>query len=572
MEPILKELDNRFVLFPIKYNGIWKMYKKAVSAFWTPEEIDLSKDYDDWIKLNENEQTFVKNVLAFFAGSDGIVNENLSVRFMNEVACQEAKCFYGFQIAMENIHCVAASTMIMTDQGYYPISSLQGKQVTVWNGYEWSDVTVVKTHSEAPVMEVKLSNGITIQCTPNHEWLIDGAKLNTFDLKPGMKLDQFQYPICDIEERDIFTNPYDHGYTAGNKRVPYSPAKHNCRFREFVPINYSFETRIKWIQGFLTNSTELYNHFFIENDDVSFKTNVQLLFSTFNVFTFFDDSGIYIPKNVCSRHNPLCEIIGEGDNTINKQIIVRSVADLDKRLPMYCFEESKRHTGIFNGILTGQSEVYSLLLDTYIKDGDEKRKMLDAINTIPCIKKKADWALKWIVDKDSTFAKRIVAFACVEGIFFSGAFCSIFWLKERGILPGLTLSNEFISRDESLHTEFAILLYSYLQEKLSKEEIYEIISEAVTIEDEFINDSIPCMMLGMNRDLMSQYIKFVADRLVIQLGYDPIYNVNNPFSFMDRISLNSKTNFFEHTRQSEYAIARVGNNVQDNTFDLTADF
>lgn len=322
MASILDNSDNRFVLFPIKHDSIWQMYKKAVSAFWTAEEVDLSKDYEDWIKLNSNEQHFIKHILAFFAASDGIVNENLAVRFMNDIGCQEAKCFYGFQIAMENIH----------------------------------------------------------------------------------------------------------------------------------------------------------------------------------------------------------------------------------------------------------SEMYSLMIDTYIKDREEKSHLLNAVNTISTITKKADWALRWIEDKNSSFATRLVAFACVEGIFFSGAFCSIFWLKERGIMPGLTLSNEFISRDESLHTEFAILLYSLLPEKLDKDIVLSIIQEAVDIEEEFIIDSIPCNLLGMNNKLMRQYIQFVADRLIIQLGYDPVYNVNNPFTFMDRISLTNKTNFFEHTRQSEYARARVGNDAEENTFELDADF
>jgi ribonucleoside-diphosphate reductase beta chain len=322
MGSFLQQTDNKYVLFPIAHNSIWQMYKKAVSAFWTAEEVDLSKDYDDWEKLNPNEQHFVKNILAFFAASDGIVNENLSVRFMNEVAAQEAKCFYGFQIAMENIH----------------------------------------------------------------------------------------------------------------------------------------------------------------------------------------------------------------------------------------------------------SEMYSLLIDTYIKDTEEKAHLLNAINTIPTIGQKADWAIKWIEDSKTSFATRLVAFACVEGIFFSGAFCSIFWLKERGVMPGLTLSNEFISRDESLHTEFAILLYTLLDDKLSQDTVYDIIQEAVNIEEQFITDAIPCNMLGMNNVLMRQYIQFVADRLIVQLGYEPLYNTKNPFHFMDRISLTNKTNFFEHTRQSEYARARVGEGPEQNKFDLDAEF
>jgi ribonucleotide reductase beta subunit family protein with ferritin-like domain len=320
-EELLVESKNRYVIYPIKYDSIWKMYKLAMASFWTVEEIDLAKDCDDWHKLSENEQYFIKNILAFFAGSDGIVNENLSSRFMDEVVIPEAKCFYGFQIAIENIH----------------------------------------------------------------------------------------------------------------------------------------------------------------------------------------------------------------------------------------------------------AEAYSLLIDTYIKDQEEKNRLLNAIYTIPCIKKKADWAFKWITSKTDSFAHRLVAFAAVEGIFFSGAFCAIFWLKERGVMPGLTFSNELISRDEGLHTEFAVLLYSMLQNKLTQEDIHSLIKEAVEIEIEFITDSIPCHMLGMNSILMTQYIKYVSDRLIVQLGYDRIYNVQNPFDFMERIGLNLKSNFFEH-KSSEYSRANVGGSEnKSDTFKFTLD-
>lgn len=315
-EELLVESKNRYVVYPIQYDSIWAMYKLALGSFWTAEEIDLGKDIDDWTKLSDNEKYFIKHILAFFAGSDGVVNENLSSRFMNEVMIPEAKCFYGFQIAMENIH----------------------------------------------------------------------------------------------------------------------------------------------------------------------------------------------------------------------------------------------------------SETYSLLIDTYIKDQEEKNHLLNAIYTIPCIKKKAEWALKWISNQNDSFAHRLVAFAAVEGIFFSGAFCAIFWLKERGVMPGLTFSNELISRDEGLHTEFAILLYTMLKNKLTQETIHYIIKEAVEIENEFITESIPCHMLGMNATLMTQYIKYVADRLVVQLGYDKIYNVTNPFDFMDRIGLNTKQNFFEG-RVSEYSRANVGK-TQTQTQDM----
>jgi len=201
------------------------------------------------------------------------------------------------------------------------------------------------------------------------------------------------------------------------------------------------------------------------------------------------------------------------------------------------------------------SEVYSLLIDTYIKNEEEKHKLFTALDNYPCIKKKADWALKWINDKRSSFATRLVAFACVEGIFFSGAFCSIYWLKKRGLMPGLTFSNELIARDEGMHTEFAVLLYTKMRRKMKKARIYDIIKDAVTIEKEFICEALPCRIIGMNAKLMSQYIEFVADRLVVQLGYEKIYNTANPFDFMEMISLEGKTNFFEK-RVGDYSLSR----------------
>jgi ribonucleoside-diphosphate reductase subunit M2 len=317
-EPLLVPDDNRFVMFPIKHNDIWEMYKKQIDCFWRAEEIDLSKDLTNWESLNADERHFISMILAFFAASDGIVLENLASRFMSEIQVSEARAFYGFQIAMENIH----------------------------------------------------------------------------------------------------------------------------------------------------------------------------------------------------------------------------------------------------------SQTYSLLIETYIKDGDEKHKLFNAIEHFPCIKKKSDWAQKWIHDNRSSFATRLVAFACVEGIFFSGAFCSIYWLKKRGLMPGLTFSNELISRDEALHCEFAILLYSKLLKKIDKARIHELIKEAVDIETEFICEALPCRLIGMNSEMMSQYIRFVADRLCVQLGYKKIYNVSNPFDFMELISLEGKTNFFEK-RNDSYALA---NKKSDDAFDFNCEF
>jgi ribonucleoside-diphosphate reductase subunit M2 len=231
--------------------------------------------------------------------------------------------------------------------------------------------------------------------------------------------------------------------------------------------------------------------------------------------------------------------------------------------------EARAFYGFQIAIENIHSEMYSTLIDTYIRDGNEKDKLFKALEHYPCIAKKANWAKKWINDNRSSFASRLVAFACIEGIFFSSAFSSIYWIKKRGLLPGLTFSNELISRDEALHTEFAVLLYSKLQKKLNKKRVYEILQEAVEIEKEFITDAIPCRMIGMNAKLMTQYIEFVADRLCLQLGYDKIYNSTNPFDFMELISVETKVNFFERTN-SEYALANK--TVDANVFEFNSDF
>jgi ribonucleoside-diphosphate reductase subunit M2 len=322
-EPLLVPNPGRFCAFPIKWNIIWEMYKKAEASFWTAEELDLTSDYKDFEKLKSGEKYFITNVLAFFASSDGIVLENLAVRFMKEIQIPEARAFYGFQIMIESIH----------------------------------------------------------------------------------------------------------------------------------------------------------------------------------------------------------------------------------------------------------NEVYSLLIDTYIKDSIEKNDLFHAIETVPIIKKKAEWALQWI-GSDRSFAERLIAFACVEGIFFSGSFCAIFWLKKRNLMPGLTFSNELISRDEGLHCDFACLIYSYLNTKLDPEILLQIITSAVKLEKEFICESIPVSLVGMNKSLMSDYIEFVADRLLVSLGNSKYYNTVNPFDWMELISLQGKTNFFEK-RVAEYQKAGVMNSLTNNdthVFSTTEDF
>uniref|UniRef100_A0A3Q2PJJ1 Ribonucleoside-diphosphate reductase subunit M2 n=1 Tax=Fundulus heteroclitus TaxID=8078 RepID=A0A3Q2PJJ1_FUNHE len=320
-EPLLKENPRRFVILPIQYHDIWQMYKQAEASFWTAEEVDLSKDLQHWDSLKDEERHFISHVLAFFAASDGIVNENLVERFMQEVQVPEARCFYGFQIAMENIH----------------------------------------------------------------------------------------------------------------------------------------------------------------------------------------------------------------------------------------------------------SEMYSLLIDTYIREPSQREYLFNAIKTLPCVKKKADWALNWIGNKNAAYGERVVAFAAVEGIFFSGSFAAIFWLKKRGLMPGLTFSNELISRDEGLHCDFACLMFKHLVNKPSSETVMEIVKNAVEIEQEFLTDALPVKLIGMNCDMMKQYIEFVADRLLLELGFSKIYRSENPFDFMENISLEGKTNFFEK-RVGEYQRMGVMSGTTDNTFKLDADF
>ena len=251
------------------------------------------------------------------------------------------------------------------------------------------------------------------------------------------------------------------------------------------------------------------------------------------------------------------------DGIVNENLVERFCNDV-KLL------EAKFFYGFQIAIENIHSETYSLLIDTYVKDHKKKEKLFNAVDTIPSVKKKADWTLRWINDTESNFGTRVIAFAAVEGIFFSGSFCSIFWLKKRGLMPGLTFSNELISRDEGLHTEFAVLMYSMLKDKPSKEIILKIIREAVELEKEFITESLPCDLIGMNKELMKQYIEYVSDRLLLMLGLNKEYNSTNPFPWMELISIQGKTNFFEK-RVGEYSNV-AGSKKEDNVFALDSDF
>ena len=653
-EPLLAPDDNRFVMFPIKHQDIWEMYKKQVDCFWRAEEIDLSKDLNHWETLSHDEQFFISSILAFFAASDGIVLENLALRFMSDVQVSEARAFYGFQIAMENIHCVTGETKILTDKGYYMIEDLENTKVNIWNGEEFSEVEIKYT-GDQEIYKVSLSNGMELDCSPGHKWLIQKgnplhpercheSEIETIDLKIGDILEKYETPVIEFKNNDEFLNPYMHGFFCGDgsycNRYPiidlydkkrellphfkynsFQESKDRIRFyvtnyinkeKFTVPINYDKNVRLRWLEGLVDadgcvnlNSSKDSTSIQLVSIHFKFLQDVQLLLTTLGILTNIrlnhkaekrlmpknDGSGDYayymckdcyilyitgksVNKLIEMGFSPkrlnviYCERLNDTMD-VSSRIKIVDIQKISENEATYCFNEPLKHRGIFNGILTCQSESYSLLIDTYIKDEEHKERLFNAIDTFPCIKKKADWARKWIADNRSSFATRLVAFACIEGIFFSGAFCSIFWLKKRGLMPGLTFSNELISRDEALHTEFAILLYTKLQKKINKSRIYEIVREAVEIETEFICEALPCRIIGMNSDLMTQYIQFVADRLCLQLGYDKIYGTANPFPFMELISLESKTNFFEK-RVADYALATK--DKDENIFEFNADF
>jgi ribonucleotide reductase beta subunit family protein with ferritin-like domain len=602
-EPLLND-TNRYTLFPIKHMDIWEAYNNHKNAFWTAQEIDYTADLNDWENLSDDEKFFIENILAFFAGSDGIVLENLVEDFSSQVKVPEARCFYGFQAMIENIHCVSGDTKIMTDKGYFNIEDLENQKVNVWNGEKFSNVEIKYTGNQ-PLYRVTLSNGMELDCTDGHKWLIRTGnpesccmeKIETKDLEISSVIHEYDLPTLDIEDKDEFKNPYIHGFFCGDgtycNTYPITDKINKPKFE--VPINYSMKTKLEWLAGLCDADGCVNLHtssIQINSIDKHFLKDVQILLTTLGIHSNLSltrkvpkndgsvESGLYIS---CHSVDRLMEIGFKPHrlDIINtkpmlkskpKLLKIESIEKISDDEKTYCFNEPLNHTGIFNGILTGQSEVYSLLIDTFVKDQKRKIELFEAIDTIPAVAKKAQWALKWI-NKDIPFATRLIAFAIVEGIFFSGSFCSIFWLKNRGkMVKALGMANDFIARDEGLHTNFAVLLYkNHIVNKLPQEDIFEIIKESVEIEREFICDSLPCNLIGMNSTLMYQYIKFVADRLSQQLGYDKIYNVDNPFPFMETIGLDGMGNFFEG-RVSEYTSASSVIKQEDKHFILSDDF
>ena len=658
-EPILDLNPNRFCTFPIKYHDIWEMYKKAEASFWTVEEVDLSEDSKHWEKLNQDEQHFISHVLAFFASSDGIVNENLGVRFMNEVQIPEARAFYGFQIMIENLHCVVGETKILTDTGYYSIKDFQNKKVNIWNGEEFSEVEVKYTGNQA-IYKVELTNGMELDCTEGHKWLIQignpkhpenckNEKVETKNMKIGDIISRYELPVLDPSDINEFKNPYIHGFFCGDgnycnkypvinlygekkKLLPYfkynSKSENHIRIQFYiteyinkdkyeVPINYSLNTKLKWLEGYCDadgciNTSPMKDSTSIQIVSINkpFLKDVQVLLTTLGIQSYInmfrkackkmlpknDGSGEYglynckdcyclyissggVSKLISLGFSPkrikpvYCERMLTNKSIFTRRVKIKSITKISDNEPTYCFNEPKKHNAIFNGILTGQSETYASLIEMYIKDPVQKNHLFKAIQTIDIIQKKAEWALKWITSS-KCFAERLIAFACVEGIFFSGSFCAIFWLKKRGLMPGLTFSNELISRDEGLHRDFACLLYTHLNNKLNQDTILEIVKSAVELEKQFICEALPVNLIGMNETLMKIYIEFVADHLLVSLGQSKFYNVENPFDFMNLISLQGKTNFFEK-RVGEYQKAGVMESLSNSNlrvFSIDEDF
>ena len=592
--------SSRLVLFPIKYHDIWDMYKKAEGNFWTADEAKLAEDMKHWENtLNDNERHYIKHVLAFFASADSIVNENLALRMIPEVQYPEARMFYGFQIMMENIHCVSFDTKIYTDKGYIEIGRQVGRNMNVWNGHEWSSVTIRKTSDEAPLTCVKLSNGMELRCTQEHKWFLQGSEGTktdneytfTKDLKIGDVLRSWQYPtLPDGENSPSMENAFTFGFVYGQRHrkgslivtldhlrvidflnVEKSDGRLYCyvpkRYygsSKFTPYNCNTASRVDWLSGVWQScgkveKTNEGTRWVFRISDSECARDLQLLLSTFGVFSKCQARDLSISAFTAQKLLDAGVIIDppsaeeDVDVTIDSDAVV-SISSLsaDGSGKTYCFNEPKRHAGVFGGILTGQSESYSKMIESYIKDEHEQKYLFESLENIPVIRRKADWALKWIDDENATFGERLLAFACVEGIFFSGSFASIYWLKSRGLMPGLCWLNDKIAGDEGLHCEFACLLYrDHLSKgQVSHERVYEIVREACELEKEFQTEALPCTLIGLNKLEMLTYIEFVTDYLLSMLGVPKIYNVHNPFPFVETINLVATTNFFERVNSN----------------------
>jgi ribonucleotide reductase beta subunit family protein with ferritin-like domain len=548
--------NNRLTTYPIQNHEIWEAYKKQQAAFWTAEEIDFSKDYNDFLKLNKNEQHFIKTILAFFSASDTIVNINIGERFIKDVKIREAIIAYDYQKMMENVHCVSSDTLILLHNGYYTIGSMVNKLVLVWNGVNFSPTTIEKKASSV-LYRVELSNGMYLDCTPNHRWFIRKNNLKeiveTVELKIDDEINHYVIPFVDSFSNNI-------SITLNNKSIYMNDTK---------------SSKLQWLSDICNESGYLNRNIIYFYVDEKQANLIQLMLQQININCHLNKlkSIVYIDKNDLPKDfmtRGLLHIKTEDAIILPSKLTITNITLLDGIHETFCFTEKEEHAGVFNGILTGQSETYSLQIDNIIREPNEKNKLLNALEHFPCITKKAEWQLKWI-ESNELFSYRLIAFAIVEGVFFSGSFCSIFWLKQKNIMPGLCASNELIARDEGMHTNFAILLYSMIKNKIPEDKIHEMFIDAVEIETEFIVSSLPCSLLGINSDSMTVYIKYVADRLVSELGYNKIWNVKNPFDFMEKISMEGKTNFFE-ARPTQYQKSSIMNKTRDSSFELNDDF
>jgi len=602
-ETILKENKNRFVLFPVEHHDIWDLYKKSLGSFWTVEEIDFSQDINDWEnKLTDKERYFIKNILAFFASSDGIVNENLALKFYNEIQVPEIRQLYATQIQIEAIHseCVTGETMLLTDKGYFPIQDLDMQSVSVWNGDRFSNTLIEKTGVKK-ILKVELTNGNTLRCSEKHKWFVNGGEIKyAIDLKHGDSVDvPNDHPVIDsninfkkAREHGKFSCDYHYSenmtlFDRTMKRLKgwwffdFLPSSDKKKL--YVPLVESIVCKVEWLNGVLSSKNAEYKighnnevKIIITHEDTGFIKKIQLLCTSLGFIPRMDIIGdtigvLYFDNRCVSSFQKyansdtglLPDIISISKETMEIKKITEEPEE-----KTYCFHEPLKGKGTFNGIVTGQC--YSLMIDTYIKNLEEKNKIFKSMENNPIVKKKAEWALKWIND-DTSFAERLLAFGAVEGIFFSGSFCAIFWLKSRELMPGLAMSNQFISRDESLHCQTCVLIYSKLKNKLPEERVHELFREAYEIEEEFITESLPATLIGMNPVEMKQYIQYITDYWLEQLGYSKMFNVKNPFKFMAYLSLENKTNFFEK-RVSEYSKANVGRSRDTMDFKIDDDF
>jgi ribonucleotide reductase beta subunit family protein with ferritin-like domain/intein/homing endonuclease len=571
------ELTRRYSIFPITHQDLWNFYKKAEKQTWVAEEIDLSQDTYD--ALNEEEKLYLKNILAFFAISDGLVIDNLATNFMSEVDLLEAQYFYGHQTFIEQVHCVTGDTFILTNSGNKPIKDCLNSQEYVWNGDTWSKVTIVETGVQ-DIYNVKLSNGMHLNCTDEHEfWIRKGnyrhpenckrEKVKLKDIKIGDIIADFNLPNpTTMSLENNLENAYINGFFSAGEKF-------------FVPIgDYSLKDKLNWLEGYLDGDgcikfdrKKEYTTIQFASINRKFISDVQILLTELGCtvpiklnnlgivrtingnLTQNQDiyvgyiSGYNVKKLVELGFCPKRLVIKVKDFTTSSRptlIRVESIKKLEKQEMTYCFNEPLNHSGVFNGILTGQSNGYSLLIDTYIKDNPAKEALFNAMETNPAVNAKASWAEQWI--QHPSFAQRLVAFACVEGIAFSSVFAGVFWFRSRNLMKGLGAMNELILKDESLHYDFAVYLYNnYLKPeyKLDSAELRSIILSCYEAEKTFVENSLPKGLKGLSVENMVEYVQFVVDTVLNDFGLEKEFKINNPLDYMKRIGITAKNNFFE---------------------------